>query len=285
MFKPMLFRRFAALGLAGALLASAAPTVAQTPAPPHLAPPQALFREAITLRQFVQGTLRFVMLHEMGHGLVDIYDLPVLGREEDAADRFATFWLSPDGAGEDGTDAAAAMEWWLAAGKADASKREDLPWWDEHSIDEQRGYQIACLLYGAAPDDFEPLARRVGIPEKRFMGCRIEADQNQVSWSRLLKDRVSKLNTLDGFIVPLTYQPAGADTTDAASIVKQMKILEELREVLHAFAFTDDTISVKLTAKDCGFSNAYWNPQEDSLTLCYELVNEIANVAYAAGFR
>ena len=106
--------------------------------PVRLAPPQSMFRDSVTLNQFVSGTLRFVLLHELGHGLIDLYGIPVLGREEDAADRFATWWLSPGGE-EDGTDAIAAVEWWLASAKASGAKREELAWWDEHSIDEQRG--------------------------------------------------------------------------------------------------------------------------------------------------
>jgi hypothetical protein len=250
-----------------------------------LAPPQALFRDAITLRQFVKGTLRFVMLHEMGHGLVDLYDLPVLGREEDAADRFATYWLSPDSSGEDGTDAAAAMEWWLASARLSDRKREDLPWWDEHGIDEQRGYQIACLLYGSAPDSYLPLTRRVGIPAKRLNGCRVEAAQNVTSWSILLNQHIAKVSKSPSLLVPLAYQDAGKDTADAAEIVKSMEVLEEIRDILVQFRRSKQTGMVLITAEDCGFSNAYWNPGTQSMTLCYELVNEIVGVGYAAGFR
>lgn len=251
----------------------------------HLPPPQALFREAITLRQFVKGTLRFVMLHEMGHGLVDLYGLPVLGREEDAADRFATYWLSPDSSGEDGTDAAAAMEWWLASAKMSDRKREDLPWWDEHGIDEQRGYQIACLLYGSAPLEYLPLTKRVGIPERRLQGCRLEAGQNVTSWSMLLNNHVARVSKSPALLAPLAYEDAGKDTKDAAEIVKSMAVLEEVRDILVQLDRSDQTGLVLITAKDCGFSNAYWNTGENSLTLCYELVNEIVAVGYAAGFR
>jgi len=38
-------------------------------------------------------------------------------------------------------------------------------------------------------------------------------------------------------------------------------------------------------AQDCGMANAYWDPNEKNIVLCYELVNHIANVGYAAGFR
>src|SRR5689334_2897037 len=41
------------------------------------------------LVEFVTGNTMFVMAHEMGHGLINEFNMPVLGREEDAADSFA----------------------------------------------------------------------------------------------------------------------------------------------------------------------------------------------------
>src|ERR1700731_4836400 len=40
--------------------------------------------------EFVLGNSLFAVLHEMAHGLIADLGLPVLGREEDAADAFAT---------------------------------------------------------------------------------------------------------------------------------------------------------------------------------------------------
>lgn len=266
-------------------LGLAAPSVAQTPPRVRLAPPQSLSPLAVSLQQFTRGTLRFVILHELGHGLVDLYDLPVLGREEDAADRFATFWMSPDSQGEDGTDAVAAMEWWLASAKQSDASREQLPWWDEHGMDEQRAYQIACLLYGASPDDFGPLAGRMGIPERSRRRCLNEAVQNTVSWSKLLKGQVSQLRNLDGYFTNLTYMEAGPDTADAAELAKRYGILEEAREIIRQFRHTDVNTTVKVIGRDCGVSNAFWNSETKELTLCYELVNEVAATGMAAGFR
>src|SRR3982751_4078057 len=41
------------------------------------------------LVEFVTGNTMFVMAHELGHGLINEMSMPVLGREEDAADSFA----------------------------------------------------------------------------------------------------------------------------------------------------------------------------------------------------
>lgn len=277
-------KALARLALAAALSLSA--SVATTAQPPvRLAPPQSLFREAVTLEQFTRGTLRFVLLHELGHGFVDVYELPVLGREEDAADRFAIFWLSPDGEGEDGLDAVGAMEWWMASAKMNPAARADLPWWDEHGMDEQRAFQIACLLYGRSPEDFGPLAARVGIPEDRRNSCRFEAAQNTLSWGKLLKGNVSTLHNLDSFFTSLTYQPPSPGTARAAALAKRVGALEEVREILRQMRWSETQNTITLVARDCGVSNAFWNPSRNELTLCYELVNQVVEVGYAAGFR
>ena len=41
--------------------------------------------------QVLYSELAFVLLHEMGHHLIHEYSVPVLGREEDAADKIASY--------------------------------------------------------------------------------------------------------------------------------------------------------------------------------------------------
>ena len=49
----------------------------------------ALSREEI-VQLVVLANLEFTLLHEIGHALIDHFELPVFGREEDAADQIAT---------------------------------------------------------------------------------------------------------------------------------------------------------------------------------------------------
>src|SRR5215471_3039562 len=42
---------------------------------------------------FVVGNMLFVMLHELGHGAVEQFKIPIIAREEDAADNFAIIRL------------------------------------------------------------------------------------------------------------------------------------------------------------------------------------------------
>jgi len=255
--------------------------------PVRLAPPEAMFRESITLEQFVRGTLRFVLLHEAGHGFVDLYGIPVLGREEDAADRFATWWLAPDGGREDGADAIAAVEWWLALGKQSTLTREQLAWWDEHGVDEQRGWQIICLLYGTDPQTMRPLATRFGLPEEQRERCVADAAQNDASWRAYLSEQGARMPLqLDGFIVPvLHHEPTTLTTAAAADLIRHEQMLEHLAALLKQFRFPEGKGLVRLQAKDCGAPNAFWIPGEQSIVLCHELVALITDVGVEAGFK
>ena len=53
------------------------------------------------LVEFIVGNTLFVMAHEMGHALINQMDMPVLGREEDAADSFAIVTALKMGSGQD----------------------------------------------------------------------------------------------------------------------------------------------------------------------------------------
>src|SRR5262249_26864890 len=50
-------------------------------------------RQGITPDEAFVGQLLFAVAHEFGHALFDIYEVPVFGRHEDAADQFAAYFL------------------------------------------------------------------------------------------------------------------------------------------------------------------------------------------------
>ncbi|MFJ6761022.1 MULTISPECIES: DUF4344 domain-containing metallopeptidase [unclassified Streptomyces] len=132
-----------------------------------------------------------VLLHELGHGLVDMYDLPITGKEEDAVDQLATLLLATGG--ERHIDYAVSTLNTLGA-LADAQEAGDLSglFSDEHSLSAQRFYNEICWLYGSDPEAFRSVVIAVGnpdgvLPELRAEGCRHEYEQIKKSWSRLLE--------------------------------------------------------------------------------------------------
>ncbi|HEX6864048.1 MAG TPA: DUF4344 domain-containing metallopeptidase, partial [Thermoanaerobaculia bacterium] len=102
------------------------------------------------------GATLFTFFHELGHALIDLYDLPVTGREEDAVDQLATMILLEGG--EEGEMAALNGAWSFLTEEAEEDagqeeEEEELAFWDEHSLDEQRFYNIICLVFGSNPQE------------------------------------------------------------------------------------------------------------------------------------
>ncbi len=128
-------------------------------------------------------TAVFVFFHETGHALIDILELPVTGKEEDAVDQLATLMLIESG--DEGEEAALNGATWFLL-RAEKTHIKDLAYWDEHSLDAQRFYNIACWVYGRDPKKHADLVTEGLLPEERAVGCADEYRKMSGSWTRLL---------------------------------------------------------------------------------------------------
>jgi hypothetical protein len=124
----------------------------------------------------------FTFFHEMGHALIDIYDLPVTGKEEDAVDQLAALILLEGG--EEGENAA--IDGANSFVGEDEEEMDDLSFWDEHSFDEQRFYNILCWIYGKDPEGYQYLVDDETLPANRAERCPAEYDRMSRSWEALL---------------------------------------------------------------------------------------------------
>ena len=131
----------------------------------------------------VWQTTLFVVYHEVGHALVDMHQLPVTGREEDAVDQLATLVLLS--AGDDGRDAALrGAEWFGFTGER---RRGRFQFWGEHSLDQQRYFNVLCWVYGSSPDAHGALlSKDWGLPRERAERCPSEYARMSTAWNRLL---------------------------------------------------------------------------------------------------
>jgi hypothetical protein len=130
-------------------------------------------------------TTLFVLYHEIGHAFVHMFGLPITGREEDAVDQLATLVLLE--AGPTGQDAALSGAQWFAVN----SQRfgGSAPFWDEHSLDAQRYFNILCWIYGSSPATHgELLSPKWGLPPQRAARCESEFAQMSRAWSSLLAE-------------------------------------------------------------------------------------------------
>lgn len=129
-------------------------------------------------------TLAFILLHEFGHAIIHELSIPAVGREEDAADEFATL-VAGSAMGDGGRQAAlTAAEWFGLMGRS-STKLEKLEFWDEHSLNSQRFYKILCLLYGAQPQATESIVKPL-VPYTRLMTASKRYRSRAANWKRLL---------------------------------------------------------------------------------------------------
>ena len=141
------------------------------------------------LDAMVEDTIIQTLFHELGHCLIDVWDLPATGREEDAVDQLATV-LMLDGSPE-GADSAinAALEFEIASRDQD---KGDMVFWDEHSFSKTRFYDMVCLVYGSNPDKYDGMVSPDGLPEQRAGRCPEEFKRAERSWLKLLEPYIIK---------------------------------------------------------------------------------------------
>lgn len=131
----------------------------------------------------VAGTTAFVLLHEVGHALIHVLDLPTTGREEDAVDQLATLLMLGEGPVGDSL-AFAAAAWFLQSSQR--TRIDPLTFADEHGLDAQRVYSILCWVHGRDPTRYPEIVREGWLPAARAERCPAEYARISRSWSRLL---------------------------------------------------------------------------------------------------
>jgi hypothetical protein len=130
----------------------------------------------------VKAATLATFFHELGHGLVDAWKIPITGREEDAVDQLSTLVLIE--ATENGEQMAldAALTFKLYADLATGKKI----YWDEHSLDEQRFFDTICLVYGHDDQKYDYLITNGTLPGERAAFCREDYENVSRAWRQLL---------------------------------------------------------------------------------------------------
>jgi Putative metallopeptidase len=125
----------------------------------------------------------FVLLHEIAHAFISDKHLPILGREEDAADEIATFLAIQ-------ARAPAIAE---SGAKFFESEGHDGGASDVHVDPARRAFRIRCLLYGSPEHD-------ASLRDQRIFGsqCR-ELYQVQVGrWESVLNYSINQIHKAPG---------------------------------------------------------------------------------------
>lgn len=226
--------------------------------------------------EFAANNSLFVLYHELAHMLVHHLEIPVLGREEDAADNLATWVLlskhtaAADAALED------AARGWILTGAAYNSHPNDDDLAAAHSLDKQRAFQIVCLMVGSDERAFRPIANQYAIGRDRQDSCGWDYEL----LNRSFRDVLKPLGKTGGTTaVRITYRDPGRRLKFAADAFRKSGVFEEVADQLrHRFALRQP---VGFSAEQCGEANAFYDPDTSEIIFCYELMQDFMEL-YAA---
>jgi len=151
--------------------------------------------EGITPREALVGQVLFAAAHEFGHAAFDIYNAPVLGRQEDAADQFATYFLL-----QFGGERAHRLIRGAAYAYYDLKNRKDRPkvtlpvasFSSDHGTPEQRFFNLVCIAYGYDPKIFSEVVDRGYLPEARARVCKYEYSNLRYAIKKLVSPHMDE---------------------------------------------------------------------------------------------
>ena len=166
-----------------------------------------------TMKDAVCGQLFFAVSHELGHAMFDIFDVPVFGRQEDAADQFATYIMLQFGGNQalqliDG----AAFGYHAYIKDLSTNPQVTLPlaaFSSDHGAPEERYFNLICIAYGYDERLFS--GEMAKLPPGRAKKCKYEYEDikyamRTVFWPHLDHEKVTRVLAMKWFV------DANADT-------------------------------------------------------------------------
>jgi len=225
--------------------------------------------------EFVVGNVLFALMHEVGHMAISELRLPVLGREEDAADAFATVVGLNVGSALSHRILMQSARGWFLSDRRNHKEKIKTVYYDEHGLDQQRAYNIVCIMVGSGPDKFAELAAKTALPPERQASCMGDFSNASWSWNKALEPFIRPDNAPKAEIT-VSYQDGGRPYELFANGFRQIRLLETVAEYLaNRWAWPRP---VGLEMRICNEPAARWEHTERKITVCYELAAEFAQL-------
>jgi hypothetical protein len=158
--------------------------------------PKETTQEGIEPQDAMVGQMLFAVLHETGHAMYDIFDVPVLGHQEDAADQFAT-WIMLQFGGERAhrviRGAAYSYKGFIKRLKDDPKVTLPLEAFSsDHGQPEERFFNLVCIAYGYDPKIFTKVVDLNLLPQSRAKKCKFEYEDIAHAMHELIGPHVDK---------------------------------------------------------------------------------------------
>lgn len=146
-----------------------------------------------TEKSALVGPFVDVTLHEVGHAVFDILQVPVFGREEDAADQFSAYILL-DFAPREARSLIRSIAYLGAKEAKEAMAKgpglQDFA--DSHGLPAQRYFNTLCMAYGSSPRVYRDALTKGELTEARAEGCEYEYSALERAFTKLIKPYVDQ---------------------------------------------------------------------------------------------
>jgi hypothetical protein len=150
--------------------------------------PKTTSKDGYTRREVIVGGFVDALFHELGHALFDIFDIPMFGREEDAADQMSAFLMMQFG-----------REVATMTIRGNAFTYLDMPnfsirtqFADTHGTASQRFYNYICLGYGGDAAAFQSYVDSGVLPKERAVLCPREYRQVERAFAKTIFPHIDR---------------------------------------------------------------------------------------------
>jgi hypothetical protein len=144
----------------------------------------------VTPLDALAGPLIDTCLHEFAHALFEMLELPVLGREEDAADQVSAYIMLQLGKVEARRLIGGVAHAYQTEAEAVTAPPAMTHFADVHGTPAQRFYNVLCIAYGADKQLFGYVVERGYLPKERAEDCEDEYRQVARAYEKLIGPHV-----------------------------------------------------------------------------------------------
>jgi hypothetical protein len=139
----------------------------------------------------IVGPLADVFFHEFGHALIDLHQIPVLGRDEYAADTTSAMLMLML-AKDDARRLIMGAAYWYTDDLETAVTLKPTEFSDVHGTPHQRFFNLMCIAYGANQEIFGDLVEKGYLPEERAEDCKSEFQQAAHAFNVLIRPHMDQ---------------------------------------------------------------------------------------------
>ncbi|MHA1547588.1 MAG: DUF4344 domain-containing metallopeptidase, partial [Alphaproteobacteria bacterium] len=147
--------------------------------------------------------------------------------------------------------------------------------YDEHSLDLQRGYAIICKMVGHDQELFEDLAVESEFDDERQANCIVDFEKTEASWLSVMAPHIDSAQN-SGLITVTHEEAADDDIAYAAEMLKDLGIMETWAESIDMDFVLPNPMIFRATS--CGEPNAFYDPEVPEIVMCHELVALFADL-------